>query len=144
MTVNARAFHASRASRAFVTLGLLAAVLTGPGMPAAHADAAGGPSWGAIAAVSSSYGYSLNQRSRAAAEQAARDQCNRVAGRAGGCNVMAFFDRSCGALAIGNDGEWGSATAATAPAAGQAAEGQCESHLPTEPCKVLVSVCSAR
>ncbi len=131
----------SRASRTFATL---ACALAGPGLSAARADPARGPSWGAIAAVSSSYGYSLNQRSRAAAEQAARDQCDRVAGRTGGCNVLAFFDRACGALAIGNDGEWGTATASSAPAAGKAAEGQCESHLPTEPCKVLVSVCSAR
>jgi hypothetical protein len=99
-------------------------------------------SWGAIASKSGWYGYSFNHASRSAAERAARAQCDRTAGRAGPCEVRAYFDRSCGALATGNYGEWGSGIAPTADAARQAAVAQCDAHLPTEPCRVVVSVCS--
>lgn len=88
------------------------------------------------------YGYSFNHPSRGAAELAARAQCDRAAGRPGTCVVRGTFDRSCGALATGNYGEWGTASAASAGAAAKAAAGQCDSHLPTQPCKVVVSVCS--
>jgi hypothetical protein len=100
------------------------------------------PSWGAIASRSGWYGYSFNHTSRSAAERAARAQCDRAAGRAGPCDVRVYFDRSCGALATGNYGEWGTGIASTANAARQAAVAQCDGHLPTEPCKVVVSVCS--
>ena len=103
------------------------------------------PSWGAIAAKPGAHGYAFNQNSRATAERLARAQCDQAAGRAGAagtCEVRAYFDRSCGALATGNFGEWGAAYAATADAAGKAAVAQCDSHLPTEPCKLAVSVCS--
>ena len=111
---------------------------------AAPPDAAGlsSPSWGAIASRAGWFGYSFNHASRSAAERAARAQCERAAGRAGPCEVRAYFDRSCGALATGNYGEWGAGIAPTANAAGQAAVTQCDGHLPTEPCKVVVSVCS--
>ena len=66
------------------------------------------------------------------------------AGRAGSCEVRVSFDRACGALATGNFGEWGAASAATMGAAGKAAIAQCEGRLPTEPCKVVTSVCSGR
>jgi hypothetical protein len=112
--------------------------------PAAHAAAAQGPSWGAIASLRATYGYSFNHPSREAAELAARAQCNRAAGRAGTCTVRASFDRACAAFATGNFGEWGIATAATADAAGKTAAAQCDGHLPTEPCKVVVKVCSPR
>jgi Domain of unknown function (DUF4189) len=102
------------------------------------------PSWGAIAAMNGTYGYSFNQPSRTAAETAARAQCDRAAGRSGTCVVSAYFDRSCGALATGNYGEWGAATAATADAAAKAATTQCDNHLPAEPCKLVVKVCSPR
>jgi hypothetical protein len=106
--------------------------------------AAPGPSWGAIAAQQGWYGYAYDQPSRSAAELAARALCDRAAGRPGACAVRAYFDRACGALATGNYGEWGTAIAPTASAASKAAASQCESHLPTEPCKVVVSVCSRR
>jgi hypothetical protein len=102
------------------------------------------PSWGAIATLQGWYGYAFDQPSRGAAELAARAQCDRAAGRPGACAVRAYFDRACGALATGNYGEWGTAVASTSSAAGKAAASQCESHLPTEPCKVVVSVCSRR
>lgn len=116
----------------------LSGIMVGP----AHADPVQGPSWGAIASRDGWYGYSFNHRSRGAAEAAARAQCDRAAGRSGTCVVRGSFDRSCGALATGNYGEWGTASAASADAAGKAAAGQCDSHLPTQPCKVVVSVCS--
>jgi hypothetical protein len=98
--------------------------------------------WGAIAARPGGYGYSFHQGSRAAAEQAARVQCERAAGRPGPCEVRVYFERSCAALATGNFGEWGAAVGVDAKAAGQAAVAQCDAHLPTEPCKLVVSVCS--
>jgi hypothetical protein len=67
-----------------------------------------------------------------------------MAGRTGSCEVRVWFDRSCGALATGNFGEWGAASATTTSAAGKAAIAQCEGRLPTEPCKVVTSVCSGR
>jgi hypothetical protein len=123
---------------------LLCCGLAGIAVRAAHAGPAEGPSWGAIASMHRWYGYSFNHPTRDAAELAARAQCDRAAGRSGTCAVRAYFDRSCGALAMGNYGEWGAATGATAGAADKAAAGRCESYLPTEPCKVLVSVCSPR
>ncbi|GAA4332878.1 hypothetical protein GCM10023165_07680 [Variovorax defluvii] len=107
-----------------------------------HAQTALRPSWGAIAALQGWYGYAYDQPTRDAAENAARARCERAAGRAGACVVRASFDRACAALATGNYGEWGTAIAPTSDDAGQAAAKQCESHLPTEPCKVVVSVCS--
>ncbi|VTU46487.1 hypothetical protein SRS16P3_00199 (plasmid) [Variovorax sp. SRS16] len=122
---------------------LLCGALAGIAADPAHADP--GPSWGAIASRDAGgYGYSFNHPSRAAAELAARAQCDRAAGRPGTCAIRAYFDRSCGALATGNYGEWGTAIASTAAAAGKAAAVQCDSHLPTQPCKVVVSICSPR
>ncbi|MDR6537920.1 DUF4189 domain-containing protein [Variovorax soli] len=126
------------AALALLLYGMLTYIAIGP----AHAEPGPGPSWGAIASLQGWYGYAFDQPSRAAAELAARAQCDRAAGRAGACVVRAYFDRACGALATGNYGEWGTAVAPTANAAGKAAAGQCETHLPTEPCKVVVSVCS--
>ena len=103
-----------------------------------------GALWGAIASLNRWYGYSFSHPTRAAAEQAALNQCNRLAGRAGKCNVRLQFDRSCGALAEGNYGEWATATAPTREAAGKTAAAECDKHLPAEPCKVVVSACSTQ
>ena len=108
---------------------------------AAPASAAA-PSWGAIAARPGGYGYAFNQASRAAAERLARAQCEGAAERSTRCEVRVYFDRSCAALATGNFGEWGTAVGPDRKAAGQAAVSQCDGHLPTEPCKLAVSVCS--
>ena len=108
---------------------------------AAPASAAA-PSWGAIAARPGGYGYAFNQASRAAAERLARAQCEGAAERSTRCEVRVYFDRSCAALATGNFGEWGTAVGPDRKAAGQAAVAQCDGHLPTEPCKLAVSVCS--
>lgn len=134
----------SRAARTLGTLALLVCcVRTGIAATAAPvAERPPPPRWGAIASVQGWWGYSFDHASRAAAEQAARAQCERAAGRPGSCVVRAAFDRACGALATGNYGEWGTATAASAAGAGKAAAAQCNGHLPTEPCKVMVSVCS--
>jgi hypothetical protein len=118
------------------------AVLTGCSLVAVAAGPT--PSWGAIATVDRSYGYAFNHATRASAEAAARAQCDRAVGRSGACAVRAYFDRSCGAVALGNYGEWAVATAATSGAAEKTAVGQCDAHLPTQPCKALVSVCSPR
>lgn len=116
------------------------------GMSADPAFAATDPDarWGAIASLNRWHGYSFSHPTREAAELAALNQCNRLAGRAGKCAVRLQFDRACGALAEGNYGEWATATAATREAAGKAAAVQCDNHLPAEPCKVVVSVCSTQ
>ena len=135
-----------RAARTLGTLALILCCTTAGGAATASspADRAQPPSWGAIASVQGWWGYSFNHASRGAAEQAARAQCERTAGQPGSCVVRTSFDRACGALATGNYGEWGTATAASAAGAGKAAAAQCNGHLPTEPCKVVVSVCSPR
>ena len=102
------------------------------------------PSWGAIASMDGSYGFSFNQPSRALAEIAARAQCDRAAGRPATCAIRAYFDRSCGAYATGNYGEWATGLGPTAAAASKEAAAQCDAHLPTQPCKVVFSVCSPR
>lgn len=123
----------------------LAAALGLAGVEAGAAPASS-PSWGAIAtqAPDQRYGYAFDHATREAAERAARAQCERAVGRAGSCEVRTFFDRSCGAVAKGNHGEWATATAATSAVAGREAAAQCDRFLPTEPCKVVVSVCSQR
>ncbi|MGJ7496749.1 DUF4189 domain-containing protein [Variovorax sp. RT4R15] len=121
---------------------LLCCGLAGIAAEPAGAAPGQGPSWGAIASMNRWYGYASDYPSRAAAELAALAQCDRVAGRPGTCAVRTYFDRSCGALAEGNYGEWGTATASTKGAADKAAAGQCDTHLPAEPCKVVVSICS--
>ena len=102
------------------------------------------PRWGAIATADGLYGYAFDHPSRVSAENAARAQCERKAGRTGACTVRTAFDRACGAMATGNFGEWGVASAPTVAAARKEATAQCNSHLPTEPCKVLVAVCSGQ
>lgn len=119
------------------------------GLSAAQAapTAAAAPpsSWGAIAAKPGVHGYAFNQPSRATAERLARAQCERANGAKrvpGACEVRVYFDRSCGALATGNFGEWAGGLGPDSKAAGQAAVTACDAHLPTEPCKLAVSVCS--
>lgn len=101
------------------------------------------PRWGAIAAAQQSFGYAFDHPTRAAAEQAARAQCRGVAARGSDCTVRTAFNRQCGALALGNYGEWGAANAPTREQAAQGAVNQCNQHLPTEPCKVVAQACSA-
>jgi len=108
-----------------------------------RADAAPAPNWGAIASIQGWHGYAYDLPTRAAAELSALAQCDKAAGRSR-CVVRVAFDRACGALATGNYGEWGAASAATPAAASDSAIGQCNAHLPAEPCKVVVNVCSAR
>ena len=147
-----------RARRVVVAMILLGVVV--PAASAAEPAAPGSgtatgarralPSWGAIASGTGGYGYAFNHRSQAAAEQAARAQCERppVAGRGAApvapsaCEVRVAFDRACAALVTGNFGEWGTAVAPTKEAAGRAAIAECNSHLPTEPCKLVIGVCS--
>jgi hypothetical protein len=136
--------HAIRvfASLALTGLSCGASAHSAPADADAGSDHGPMPRWGAIASRYGWYGYAFDQGTRAGAERSARAQCEKATGQAGSCDVRATFDHACGALATGNFGEWGAATAATAGAAVQAAMGQCNSHLPTEPCKLLVSVCS--
>ncbi len=125
--------------RALGAMTLVAALAGAAALPAA---AGGGGAWGAIASRQGAFGYSYNHRTRDDAERSALAQCGRAAGRAGACEVRAYFDRSCAALATGNFGEWGASVAPTEAAAVRSAIGTCESYLPTEPCKVAVKVCS--
>ncbi|MBS0344026.1 MAG: DUF4189 domain-containing protein [Proteobacteria bacterium] len=121
-----------------------ALVLTCGGTAVAAPAADPAPLWGAIATVDGLYGYAYDHPSRVSAENAARAQCERKAGRPGACTVRTTFDRACGAMATGNFGEWGVASAPTLAAARKEATAQCDGHLPTEPCKVLVAVCSGQ
>lgn len=123
-------------------MGPLALIGALAAMAALPAQAEPGQSWGAIASRQGAFGYSFNHRTRDDAERSALARCDRAAGRAGKCEVRAYFDRSCAALATGNFGEWGAGVAPTEAAAIKAAIGTCESYLPTEPCKVTVKVCS--
>jgi len=133
--------YRTRLLRALAPLALVVGgFLAGLASLSAHAEAGAG--WGAIASRQGAYGFSYNQASRGDAERAALAQCNRVASRSGQCEVRAYFDRSCAALATGNFGEWGAGIAPTEAAAIKTAIGTCESYLPTEPCKVTVKVCS--
>ena len=123
-------------------MALLLCGALGHGAAAAAEPAERPQLWGAIATVDGLYGYAFNHPTRAAAENAARAECERKAGRAGACAVRTVFDNACGAMATGNFGEWGVASAPTIAAARTEATAQCDSHLPTEPCKVMVAVCS--
>lgn len=142
----ARVMAALFVIHAGVLSGLAAAAAAEPNTPTAVRRSA--PSWGAIASQPLGYGYSFNQKTQAAAEQVARAQCERPPERKGApaapvaCEVRTVFDRGCAALVTGNFGEWGTATAGTKEAAGKAAIAECNGRLPTEPCKLVVSVCS--
>ena len=101
------------------------------------------PRWGAIASNYPAWGYAYDHPTRQAAEREARTQCERSAARRGVlCEVRITFAQACGALAQGNYGEWGVATAPSAAEAARGAAKQCDDHLPTEPCKVVVRACS--
>lgn len=110
----------------------------------AHAQPEPGPSWGAIASKNDWYGYAANHPTRAAAERAALNECARRAGREAPCTLRNAFDRACGALAQGNYTEWGVASAPTQDIADKTAAAECNAHLPTEPCKIVVRFCSLR
>lgn len=137
-----RCLTALRSAAAVAALLCGAGGLAGAALAASSAQAS--ESWGAIATVDGLYGYAFDHPSRVSAENAARAQCERKAGRSGACVVRTTFDRACGAMAIGNFGEWGVASAPNIAAARKEATAQCNSHLPTEPCKVLVAVCSGQ
>ncbi|WP_399680456.1 DUF4189 domain-containing protein [Xenophilus sp.] len=125
--------------RSRLLLGTCAAALGA----AAFAAAAQQPSWGAIASAYPAWGYAYEHPTREAAEREARAQCERAGRRRGAsCEVRVTFERTCGAMAQGNYGEWGVATAPTAAEAARAAARQCDNHLPTEPCRVVVRACS--
>lgn len=120
----------------------MAGCLAAPALAATAGARGASEQWGAIATVDGFYGYSFNQPTAAAAENLARSQCERKAGRHGPCVIRSTFDRACAAMATGNYGEWGVASAGTIEQARTDATVQCDSHLPTEPCQVQVAVCS--
>lgn len=128
---------------AALAAGLGLVIASGSALAASPSGKAGPELWGAIATSNGLYGYSFNQTTAAAAENVARSQCERKAG-AGACVIRSTFDRACAAMASGNFGEWGVASAPTIEQARKDAMAQCDSHLPTEPCKLQVSVCSAQ
>ena len=59
-----------------------------------------------------------------------------------GCEVALWFRNSCGALATGANGGWGSAWADSRGAAEAAAINYCSGY--TSGCRVLVWSCTAR
>src|SRR5215510_8484751 len=57
------------------------------------------------------YGYSYDFDSVRAASQAALDNCRREAAGASDCKVTVTFRNACGAIALGNNGAYGTAWA---------------------------------
>jgi Domain of unknown function (DUF4189) len=105
------------------------------------AGAAARDNYGAIAYSPSTqaYGYSYDHGSRGRAETAALAECSK---RAGDCQVPLWFRNACGALAVGNEGGWGTGWGAPRQIAERNARQVCREH--TNNCAVLRWVCTTR
>jgi hypothetical protein len=103
--------------------------------PAAHAW----DKYGAIAYSRSSgnYGYSIDHRSRGAAESRALDECGRR-----DCRVMVWFRNACGALATGRGGVYGYGYAGSRGEAEAIALSECSSR--GRGCGVVCWACCSR
>ncbi len=84
-----------------------------------------------------SHGYSYDYGSRASAEQSAYNKCSQYGG---GCKIAVWFRNACGALAVGQDGGWGSGWNANRPGAEAAALNSCNSV--SYGCRVIRWVCT--
>jgi len=95
-------------------------------------------SYGAIAYSSESgdYGYSYGYGSRAEAEQRAKGECGKS-----DCEIAAWFQNSCGALAVGEDGNWAGGNGNSARRAAEDALNDCAKD-GGKNCKILYSRCS--
>lgn len=101
--------------------------------------------YAAIAAASTEgnfYGYSFAQPSRAAAERVALAECEAQAGRKGACEIGTWFANSCGAIAIGSAGAWGTDYAATTAQASASALHTCQSKDRSGACHLVKAFCS--
>ena len=72
-----------------------------------------------------SHGYSYDYGSRREAEAYAMNQCRKYAGD---CRVAIWFRNACGALAIGNNGGWGSGWGDSRQRAEYEAINSCRQH----------------
>ena len=106
-------------------------------VPAASAQDA----FGAIAYSPSTgaYGYSYDFPSRAAAEAGAFNDCSK---HNSGCQVVLWFKNACGSLAVGANGGWGTAWAASRKLADKQAVGQCSRN--DQGCRPVVFSCVTR
>jgi len=97
--------------------------------------------YGAIAYSQSSraHGYSYDYGSRAAAEQRAYNECAQYGA---GCKIAVWFRNACGALAVGQDGGWGSGWHRTRRGAESNAIDSCSGV--SYGCKVVRWVCTTR
>jgi hypothetical protein len=95
-------------------------------------------SHGAIAysPQSGDYGYSYGQSTRAAAEQRAKRECGKA-----DCEIAAWFESACGALAVGDDGTWAGGEGGTERQARQDALSDCVKD-GGKKCAVVYARCS--
>ena len=98
----------------------IAVTLAGPGVASAN-------NFGAIAYSpnTGSHGYSYDYPSRGQAEGHALAECRKYAGD---CRVAIWFRNACGALAIGNNGGWGSGWGDSRQRAEYEAINSCRQH----------------
>jgi serine/threonine-protein kinase len=87
------------------------------------------------------YGYSKDFGSAREAASAAVNNCRKEDVGAGDCKVVVTFHNACGALALGNDGAYGSAWAMSQREASSKALVECRPYGGTS-CKVESQVCS--
>jgi Domain of unknown function (DUF4189) len=97
--------------------------------------------YGAIAYSQSTraHGYSLDYRSRAGAEQKAYIECSK---HAADCSIAVWFRNACGALAVGDDGGYGSGWHGTREGAENNAIKSCSGV--SSGCRVIRWACTSR
>ena len=124
--------HAIRSLSAFLAVLILAFTVAAP--TTARAD-----SYGAIAysPTTRADGWSHSFSTRADAERRALRECS---GRARDCRVAIWFKNACGALAVGQNGGWGSGWGNDRRRAELEAIGVCNQH--SAGCRVARWVCS--
>jgi serine/threonine-protein kinase len=87
------------------------------------------------------YGYSYDHGSSKAAADAAVANCRKEDKGAGDCKAVVTFRNACAALALGNNGAWGSAWGLSQREASNKALIECRPHGGTS-CKIERQVCS--
>lgn len=102
-----------------------------------------GERYGAIAysARKGVYGYSYDYDSRNEAAAVALGYCRKQDRDAGDCEVLLTFSNACGALALGDEGAWGSSWGWTAREADANAVAECRPYGGAS-CRVERTVCS--
>ncbi|MEZ5873108.1 MAG: DUF4189 domain-containing protein [Nitratireductor sp.] len=114
----------------------LAAMMMMAGTSMARADY-----FGAIAYSpnSGAHGYSYDYGSQGEAEAYAMNECRKYAGD---CRVAIWFRNACGALAIGNNGGWGSGWGNNQRRAELEAINTCQQY--TSNCRIKRWACTTR